>query len=86
MHRRLSILALIFPAAIAIAASGVIAVGASGAAAADAGAGSQGEVPRRFPGLSLKRSTLPTGRQTTSNWTRGAALNRYWLSSESDRG
>jgi predicted methyltransferase len=48
MHRRLSILALIFPAAIALAASGVIAVGASGAAAADAGAGSQGEIPPKI--------------------------------------
>ena len=48
MQRRLSILALIFPAAIAIAASGVIAVGASGAAAADADTGSQGEVPPKI--------------------------------------
>ena len=44
MHRRLSIVALIFLAAIALAASGVIAAGLSGAAAADAGTGSQGEV------------------------------------------
>ncbi|MGH7914733.1 MAG: class I SAM-dependent methyltransferase [Candidatus Binataceae bacterium] len=44
MHRRLSILAIILPAAIALAASGAIAAGETDAAA-EAGATSQAEIP-----------------------------------------
>ncbi len=44
MHRRLSILAVIFPVLMAFAASGAIAAGESDAAA-EAGAPSQGEIP-----------------------------------------
>jgi len=59
MQWRLSILALIFPAAIALAASGVVATGARASAAADADAGSQGEVPAAISGAIAQAVNSP---------------------------
>ncbi|HVB79881.1 MAG TPA: hypothetical protein VNE82_08030 [Candidatus Binataceae bacterium] len=58
MHRWLLILAIIFPAAIALAASGAVAAGESGTAA-EAGAVSRGEVPAAIPSAIIQAVNSP---------------------------